>query len=201
MLEQQSRRKRSPVFLRIYVGASTNGAVAESAAPAAAAAAPVAEATLAVEPEADFAVSGDAASTESKAVPEIESPVADDTESLPFAPGEPELAAASADALEAAPPSRAAEPEFPAPDGTPQVLPSGGVGGAAGDSAADAIQQFEVSQAEAVPERITQQASQPVLADDDDLDLPVWQILLATGLAALALAAASLAAARRARRF
>ena len=169
------------------------GAVAESAAPAAAAAAPVAEAALAVEPEADLAVSGDAASTESKSVPEIESLVADDTESLPFAPGEPELAAATADELEAAPPSRAAEPEFPAPDGTPQILPSGGIGGAAGDGAADAIELFEIEQ---TTSELTFDS-----ADDDDFDLPVWQILLATGLAALALAGAAFAAARRPRQY
>jgi hypothetical protein len=70
-------------------------------------------------------------------------------------------------------------------------------------------QQFEIAEdavappSAAAPERATDQAPQPVptvLDSDDDYDLPVWQILLGTGLAAIALAAAALAAARRARR-
>ncbi len=173
--------------------AAAGATAVDSAAVAPEAALP--EAALAAAPQIESVESESAITAESKAAPEFEQLTSEDTEALPRAATVPE----SADEVAAAPPSLAAEPESVAPQGTPQPLPA-----IDGDREAEAVQEFESSEAapapELAPERVTDQAPQPVLAEDDDFDLPVWQILLGTGLAAVALALAALAAARRARR-
>ena len=176
--------------------------VAESAAPVAPAATPAPEIELAVETESESVVTESAAVAESKVAPEpeIESLVTDEPEDLD-APARAAAVPESADELAAAAAPLAAEPETLAPLGTPQLLPESG-----GDGEAVTSQDFEIAQdpaaaqSAAAPEPVADRAQQPALAEDDGLDLPVWQILLGTGLAAIALALAALAAARRARR-
>ena len=182
--------------------AAAGAAGAESAAPVAPAATLAPEVEVVAETESESVIIESAAVAASKVAPEpeIESLVTDEPEDLE-APARAAAVPESPDELAAAPPSLAAEAETFAPLGTPQLLPDSG-----GDGEAVITQDFEIAedpvapQIAAAPEPVADQAPQPVLVEDDDFDLPVWQILLGTGLAAIALALAALAAARRARR-
>ena len=186
----------------IDVGPESTRPGSTPVAPAAIPAPEIPEIQVVVETESETGVIESAAVAASKVAPEpeIESLVTDEPEDIE-APPRVAVVPESADELAAAPPSLAAEPETFAPLGTPQLLPDSG-----GDGEAVITQDFEIAedpvapQIAAAPEPVADQARQPVLAEDDDFDLPVWQILLGTGLAAIALALAALAAARRARR-